>query len=133
MLSRTCSLCLSFSTFIYKTLSFLLMILFTIGVFTRGWIDRLFQQSLFLNPGGFGRLSFSLASYAIAFLVDAHSYSSRRLYRKLRIAWRLQNDFRVEGKIRNFYLISFFNQVDRDFIVDNGPWSIQGSLLVVDR
>lgn len=39
----------------------------------------------------------------------------------------------VERKIGAFFVLKFSNLIDRDFIIDYGPWPVNNSLLVVDK
>lgn len=109
------------------------MIFFSPGLFIPSLMDHIFQPSLRFRPHALARPSFFLTSCAIVVIVDAYIYSLRSLAGKLRRAWILQDNFRIEGRIGCFFLVSFNNPEDRDFVVDNGPWSINNSLLVADR
>ncbi|KAI9094786.1 hypothetical protein K1719_026592 [Acacia pycnantha] len=62
-------------------------------------------------------------------LVADNDFSVERLSRRLR---SLRDPFVIEGQICYFYLIKFMKLFDdRDYIVDNGPWAVDNSLLIV--
>lgn len=96
-------------------------------------MDQLFQPNLSFNPSGLGQARFSLTNCAIAIVPDASPFSVRRLSKALNRAWNIIGNFTVEGKIDCFFLISFSNLEDRDFVTSNGPWSINNSLLLIDQ
>lgn len=56
-----------------------------------------------------------------------------RLFRRLQAVWSLNGSFSVEAKQGNFFLMHFSNPEDLLFISTKGPWSIDNSLLVVDK
>lgn len=91
-----------------------------------------FRPSLRFNPSSLRPLRERYASYAIASLIDVHRFSVNRLNRRLHALWMLRSSFFVEGQIGNFYIIRFNHVLDRDYVVNNGPWSVDNSLLVAD-
>lgn len=71
--------------------------------------------------------------YGIVSIVDATDFSEELLRTRLRSLWRLSAPYTIRGPIGNYFLIKFRALSDLTFTVEKGPWSIDNSLLIVDR
>ncbi|KAF7834726.1 uncharacterized protein G2W53_009585 [Senna tora] len=70
---------------------------------------------------------------AIAAFVDWREIPAFRLQAIINSQWKLQGSVTVKSKIRNFYILEFEDIQDWTFMIMNGPWAVQNSLLVIDK
>ena len=54
------------------------------------------------------------------------------MQRLMNRAWNLRDRITVVGRESNHYIVHFNNMNDRNFMLLNGPWAIDGALLVFD-
>ena len=66
----------------------------------------------------------------IGLFLDDRSFSLTCMQAVLRHAWHLRSDFEVIKKSGSFYVVQFDNEDDREYTYTNGPWLVQGALLV---
>ncbi|KAF7815044.1 uncharacterized protein G2W53_029013 [Senna tora] len=45
--------------------------------------------------------------------------------------WHLQNPVRVVGRKKNIFMFEFDNVFDKNFMVQEGPWTVQNKLLIL--
>uniref|UniRef100_A0A7N2R8K9 CCHC-type domain-containing protein n=1 Tax=Quercus lobata TaxID=97700 RepID=A0A7N2R8K9_QUELO len=69
----------------------------------------------------------------VGFLLDRRCFSVRRMQSILAAAWRLRGGIRIVGRQGNFYIIHCEYPSDQEYILQEGPWSVDGTLLVVER
>ena len=89
----------------------------------RGPIVELDQQILHENKHRWSRC-------LIGYLLDERSFSVICMQTILRQAWQLRREFQVVGRRGQFYIVQFESEEDRKYIYANGPWAVQGPLLV---
>lgn len=65
----------------------------------------------------------------IGTLVDCRQFTVRRMQAIVDNCWNLRGAVRVVGVSRNNYVFHFNNIQDRVFIMDEGPWAVQGGLI----
>ena len=68
----------------------------------------------------------------VAHLLDYRVFSVRTLQLLIDTYWNLRGEVSVMGRQRNFYVLRFQDDEDKDYIKENGPWSMQGALLVTN-
>ncbi|KAF7841292.1 uncharacterized protein G2W53_003590 [Senna tora] len=67
----------------------------------------------------------------IAALVDWKDMPKFRLQFILNNNWFLQGQVTVKAKYNNFFILEFSNAQDKQFMLGNGPWTVQNSLLAM--
>lgn len=85
------------------------------------------------NPAVSNHLRSNFSFCIVAALIDVHSFPVFRLHERLRSIWLLKDPFNVDCTIGGHYLLCFRALEDLDYVVDNGPWAINNSLLVLER
>lgn len=85
------------------------------------------------NPSLLSSKRTELQLYGIVAIIDVRSFSPDLLENRLIRLWKLDAPFHIEGQVGNYFLLKFSSQTDLDFVIDNGPWSLDNSFLVVDR
>lgn len=65
----------------------------------------------------------------IGTFIDCRKFPVRRLQAIVDNCWRLRGPVRVVGSSRNNYLFHFSSIEDRMFVLEEGPWSLQGGLM----
>lgn len=74
-----------------------------------------------------------LENFGLVAVLDTRTFTPDRLADRLTRLWKLDSPFWVEGQVGNYFLFKFSYPLDLDFVIENGPWSVDNSLLVVDR
>ncbi|KAF7841214.1 uncharacterized protein G2W53_003512 [Senna tora] len=67
----------------------------------------------------------------IAALVDWKDMPMFRLQFIINDNWLLQGKVTVKAKHNNFFILEFSNTQDKQFMLENGPWTVQNSLLTL--
>ncbi|KAF7823846.1 DUF4283 domain-containing protein/zf-CCHC_4 domain-containing protein [Senna tora] len=67
----------------------------------------------------------------IAALVDWKDMPMFRLQFIINNNWLLQGKVIVKAKHNNFFILEFANTQDKQFMLENGPWTVQNSLLTL--
>ena len=69
----------------------------------------------------------------VGYLLDRRCFSVRRMQSILNSAWRLRGSIRIVGRQESYYIIHFEYPTDQEYILREGPWSVDGALLVVEQ
>ncbi|KAF7821098.1 reverse transcriptase [Senna tora] len=69
----------------------------------------------------------------MAALIDGKDTPIHRLQTIINGNLKLQGNIRVCAKVCNFFIMEFETIVDKVFMLVNGPWAVQKSLLVLDK
>ena len=69
----------------------------------------------------------------LVYLLDKRYFSVRRMQSILNSAWRPRGSIRIVGRQGNYYIIHFEYPTDQEYILREGPWSVDGALLVVEQ
>ena len=69
----------------------------------------------------------------LVYLLDKRYFSVRRMQSILNSAWRPRGSIRMVGRQWNYYIIHFEYPTDQEYILREGPWSVDGALLVVEQ
>ncbi|GLU24256.1 hypothetical protein SLE2022_402060 [Rubroshorea leprosula] len=68
-------------------------------------------------------------SFAVAGrIVAVNPIHRNNLYGVLAKAWANRHDFQVNEIEENLYTVSFMNEYDLSYVLDNAPWAIGGFL-----
>ena len=65
-------------------------------------------------------------------LIDLRRFSVETMQRLISISWRLRDSISVVGRDGSNYIVHFNNPDDHRFMLFNGPWSIDGALLIFE-
>ncbi|KAF7811747.1 cysteine desulfurase mitochondrial-like [Senna tora] len=68
----------------------------------------------------------------VATLVDWKDMPIFRLQAIIDGIWNLQDHVLIKSKYNNTFILEFANDDEKDFMLSNGPWAVQQSLLVLD-
>ena len=69
----------------------------------------------------------------MGYLLDRRRFSIRRMQSILNSTWRLSGSIQIVGRQESYYIICFEYPIDQEYILREGPWSINGALLVVEQ
>ncbi|KAK7836351.1 hypothetical protein CFP56_022712 [Quercus suber] len=69
----------------------------------------------------------------VGYLLDERRFSIRRMQSILNSAWRLRGSIRIVGRQESYYIIHFEYPTDQEYILCEGPWFVDGALLVVEQ
>ena len=69
----------------------------------------------------------------VGYLLDRRCFSIRRMQSILNSTWRLSGSIQILGRQESYYIICFEYPTNQEYILREGPWSINGALLVVDQ
>ena len=72
-------------------------------------------------------------SYTIGFILDYHRFSVSHLQHIISIAWRIQGAVHVVGRDSSFYLIHFESMDDLNHVCEEGLWSVDGALFILEK
>ena len=70
---------------------------------------------------------------AIAFLLDYWKFSIAHLQNHIDSAWRIRGNVTVVGRDSYYYILHFDVLDDLLYICGEGPWAVDGGLLVMER
>jgi hypothetical protein len=70
---------------------------------------------------------------AIAYLLDYRKFSVRHLQQIIDSTWRLRGHVTVVGRDSYYFILHFDVQDDLVYICDEGPWAVEGGLLILER
>ena len=70
---------------------------------------------------------------ALGFFLDYRRFIVHHLQQTLNIAWRLRDRVIVVGREAYFYVLHFDSQEDLLHVREEGPWSVKGALLIVEK
>jgi hypothetical protein len=70
---------------------------------------------------------------AIAFLLDYRRFSVPHLQQLINDAWRIQGNVTVVGRDSHYYILRFNDLDDLIYACTEGPWAVDGALLVLER
>lgn len=70
---------------------------------------------------------------AIGFIMDYRKFSVHHLQHIVSHAWRIRGNVSVVGRDSYFYIFHFEFLEDLNHIFNEGPWAVDGALLVVER
>ena len=70
---------------------------------------------------------------AIAYLLDYRKFSVRHLQQIIDSAWRLRGQVMVVGRDSYYFILHFDVHDDLIYICDEGPWAVEGALLILER
>ena len=73
------------------------------------------------------------SSYAIGFILDYRKFSVNHLQQIITFAWRIGGSVSVVGRESYYYIIHFEDLEDLTHICNEGPWAVDGALLVLER
>ncbi|XWS33210.1 hypothetical protein CRYUN_Cryun22dG0061200 [Craigia yunnanensis] len=68
----------------------------------------------------------------IGSILDLRRFSVETMQRLINRAWQLREGITIIGRDGNNYIFHFNNPNDRRFMLLNGPWSINGALLIFE-
>ena len=69
----------------------------------------------------------------MGFVLGYRKFLVAYLQHLIHFAWRLQGEFTVVGRDSFFYLIHFDCMEDLEHMCLEGPWSIDGAFLVLEK
>ena len=69
----------------------------------------------------------------LGFVLDYRKFSIVYLQHLIRSAWRLRRAVTVVGRDSFYYVIHFETMEDLEYMCSEGPWSIDGALLVLEK
>ncbi|KAI8031189.1 hypothetical protein LOK49_LG01G01379 [Camellia lanceoleosa] len=75
---------------------------------------------------------YELERCLIGYVADVRRFGSYLMQMHVNDLWHLEGAVHVYGRSKNFFVFLFERVGDMHRIVDNGPYAIQGALLVVD-
>jgi hypothetical protein len=70
---------------------------------------------------------------AIAYLLDYRKFSVRHLQHIIDTAWRVRGNVTMVGRDSYYYILHFDVPDDLVYICDEGPWAVEGALLILER
>uniref|UniRef100_A0A2N9FWA6 CCHC-type domain-containing protein n=1 Tax=Fagus sylvatica TaxID=28930 RepID=A0A2N9FWA6_FAGSY len=70
---------------------------------------------------------------AIAFLLDYRKFSVAHLQHTINNAWRIRGNVNVVGRDSRYFILHFDVLDDLLYICGEGPWAVDGALLVMER
>uniref|UniRef100_A0A2N9E636 DUF4283 domain-containing protein n=1 Tax=Fagus sylvatica TaxID=28930 RepID=A0A2N9E636_FAGSY len=70
---------------------------------------------------------------AIVFLLDYKKFSIRHLQHLINSAWKIRGNVMVVGRESYNYILHFDVLDDLTYICEEGPWAVEGALLVLER
>nr|POE48964.1 uncharacterized protein CFP56_49428 [Quercus suber] len=73
------------------------------------------------------------SSCAIGFILDYRKFSVNRLQQIITSAWRIRGSVSVVGRESYCYIIHFEDLEDLNHICNEGPWAVDGALLVFEK
>ena len=73
------------------------------------------------------------SSCIIVFLLDYRKFSVSRLQHLINFAWRIRRAISIVGRELYFYIFYFEFLEDLMHIYTEGPWEVDGALLVLER
>ena len=72
-------------------------------------------------------------SHTIGFILDYHRFSVSHLQHIISIAWRIQGAVHVARRESSFYLIHFESMDDLNHVCEEGLWSVDGALFILEK
>lgn len=69
----------------------------------------------------------------MGFVLDYRKFSLAYLQHLICFAWRLRGAVTVVGRDSSFYMIHFESLEDLEHMCFEGPWSIDGAILVLEK
>ena len=73
------------------------------------------------------------SSCAIGFILDYKKISVNHLQQIINSAWRIRGSVSVVGRESYYYIIHFEDLEDLTHICNEGPWAVDGALLMLER
>ena len=70
---------------------------------------------------------------AIGFILDYRRFSVSHLQHLISSAWRIRGDVKVVGRDSSFYILHFEYLEDLNHMCSEGPWSVDGALLILEK
>ena len=70
---------------------------------------------------------------AIGFILDYRKFSVRHLQEVINAAWKIRGSIIVVGRDTYFYLIHFEMLDDLNHACIEGPWAVDGALLILEK
>uniref|UniRef100_A0A7N2RCH7 CCHC-type domain-containing protein n=1 Tax=Quercus lobata TaxID=97700 RepID=A0A7N2RCH7_QUELO len=70
---------------------------------------------------------------AIGFILDYRRFSVSHLQHLISVAWRIRGAVKVVGRDSSFYILHFEYLEDLNHMCSEGPWSVDGALLVLEK
>lgn len=67
----------------------------------------------------------------LAIVIDEKEMKALRLQRIIEANYRIKGKVKVVAKFKNFFVLQFEKAEDQLFMLTNGPWSVQNSLMIL--
>ena len=69
----------------------------------------------------------------MGFILDYRKFSVTHLQRVIDFAWSIRGSVMVVGRDSFFYLLHSEHMEDLDHMCKEGPWAIDGALLILEK
>lgn len=70
---------------------------------------------------------------AIGFILDYRRFSVSHLQHLISVAWRIRGAVNIVGRDSSFYILHFEFLEDLNHMCSEGPWSVDGALLILEK
>lgn len=88
---------------------------------------------VYLNPALVQQRNALFSRMVVVVVVDTKNMPVHRLQHIIDANWILLGDVTVRSKHHNFFLLEFSEVEDMEFMLANGPWSVQNCLLILEK
>ena len=69
----------------------------------------------------------------MGFILDYRKFSVTHLQQVINFAWSIKGSVKVVGRDSFFYLLHFEQMADLDHMCNEGPWAVDGALLILEK
>lgn len=86
-----------------------------------------------LNPVYMQQQEALFARMVVAVIIDRKNIPAHRLQHIINTNWLLLGEVTIRSKHRNFFILEFSEVEDMEFMLANGPWTVQNCLMILEK